>query len=198
MSKLLVATTNLGKQKEFEEFLRPHSIETVSLSDLKIEERPIEDGETFAENSLLKANFYWQKSGLPTLTDDGGFEIDALGGAPGVHSHRFGGIELSESEIIQAMLRELKNVPPDRRTARIHGVVTLRVSQDRNFQAEASTEGLVRESDLSPKPGLPYRAILWIPSYNKFYSQLTEKELSQENHRYRALEQILPYIKQYV
>ena len=89
MRRLLIATTNPGKLAEIRHFLGELPITLVSLSDLGIREKANETGNTFKENAVLKAKFYSKLSGLPTIGDDGGLEIDALGGAPGVKSHRW-------------------------------------------------------------------------------------------------------------
>lgn len=198
MGKLLVATTNNAKFDEFASFLAEHNIEAVSLSDLGITDRAPEDSETFEENSLIKANFYWQRSHIPTLADDGGLEIDALNGQPGVHSRRIDGVDRSDEELKAIILEKLRTVPDERRTARLRIVVTLRVSVDRNFQTETSIKGLIRGSALAVEPGFPYRAILWIPRYTKFYGECTPEEHRAINHRKQAIDNLLPYLQQYV
>ncbi len=199
MNKLLVATTNRAKFDEFATYLKPLGVSTVSLEDIGITEQPIEDAETFEENSLIKANFYWQRSeGVPTLTDDGGLEIDALNGQSGVHSRRIDGIDRTDEELKRIILERVHGLPDDRRSARLRIVVTLRVSADRNFQTESSVEGMIRDSTLSASPGFPYRAILWIPRYTKFYGECSAEEYAAINHRKKAIEHLTPYIKQYV
>lgn len=199
MGALLVATTNKAKFNEFASYLKPYGIRVASLADVGIKDAPDEDAETFEENSLIKANFYWQRSGgLPTLAEDGGLEIDALNGQPGVHSRRIDGIERSDEDLRNAIIKRLRGVPEEHRTARLRVVATLRVTQDRNFQSEASIEGTIKESALTSTPGFPYRAILWIPRYNKFYAECTEKECAAISHRRRIVEMLLPYLQQYV
>lgn len=198
MSKLLIATTNQAQYDEFARYLRPHGFTPVPLRELGITTHPVEDAETFEENSLLKANFYWKASGVATLTDDGGLEVAALGNQPGVHSRRIDGRERTDEELVKAILERLQNVPEQERQARLRIVVTLRVDDDRNFQTEASIDGIIRQSSLPLEPGLPYRSILWIPRFKKFLCTLTEKEHELINHRKRAIERLLPYLIQYV
>lgn len=197
MGKLLIATTNPAKIQEYRELIGDRA-QILTPKDLGITEQPEEDGEIFAENSLLKSNFYWQRAHIPTLADDGGLEIDALGGQPGVHSHRIDGVERSDEDLIAAVLERVRKVPIDQRTARIHVVLTLRIDATRNFQAEAALEGLVRESNLKPEPGFPYRPILWIPKHQKFFAELSRQERQAISSRRQAFEQLLPYIQQYV
>ncbi|MBI4092727.1 MAG: non-canonical purine NTP pyrophosphatase [Candidatus Kerfeldbacteria bacterium] len=198
MSTLLIATANPAKLSEFKEILEPLVDQLVTLGDLKITEKPIEDGETFAENSLLKANFYWQKTNLPTLADDGGLEVDALGGRPGVHSRVIDGKRLSDQELRDWILQKLRGIPEKRRTAKLKTVVTLRVSNDKNFQKEMSIDGLVRASDLPIDPGYPYRSVFFLPVFNKFFVELTPEEHDRVNHRKKALIELIPYITQYL
>src|SRR3990167_9202120 len=89
MNRLLIATTNPGKLAEIRRFLSDVPLELVSLNDVDIKERVEKTGKTFEKNAILKAKFYAQKSGLPTIGDDGGFEIDALHGEPGVKTRRW-------------------------------------------------------------------------------------------------------------
>src|SRR3990167_9592915 len=111
--KLLVATTNPGKLAEIRRFLTDIPVELVSLKDVGIADSVEETGKTFEENAILKAKFYAQKSGLPTLADDGGFEIDALNGEPGVKSHRWAdpSQENDDETLINYTLKRLENVP---------------------------------------------------------------------------------------
>src|SRR3989344_5774955 len=99
MKKVLVATKNPGKLKEISNFLSDFSIKTVSLKDVGIEDDFEETGKTYTENSRNKAIFYAKKSGLSTISDDGGIEISALGGAPGVHSKRWVGNDSTDEKI---------------------------------------------------------------------------------------------------
>ncbi|MBI5405308.1 MAG: non-canonical purine NTP pyrophosphatase [Candidatus Kerfeldbacteria bacterium] len=197
MGKLLIATTNPAKISEYRELIGDRA-EILTPKDLGITEQPVEDGEMFAENSLLKANFYWQRAKMPTLADDGGLEVDALGGQPGVHSHRIDGVERSDEDLISAVLERVRKVPSNKRTARIHVVLTLRIDAIRNFQAEAALEGLVRASNIKSEPGFPYRQILWIPKRKKFFAELSRQERQAISSRREAFEKLLPYIQQYV
>ena len=199
MAKLLIATNNPGKLREFTEILTPHGCTIVTLKDLGITEKPPEDGETFAENSLLKANFYWQKSDkIDTLAEDGGLMIDALGGAPGVHTRRIDGKDRTDEDLRCIVLEKIAKVPPKKRTARLTATLTLRVGQNLNFQAESSIEGIIKKSTLPYESGYPIRSILWIPKLNKFFSEISIEEHHAISHRRRAIEKLLPYLEQYV
>jgi len=201
--KLLIATTNSGKLGEIKKYLSDLPLELVSLNDLGIKETVREDGKTFKENAILKAKFYCQKSGLPTLADDGGFEIDALGGEPGVKSHRWihGDRENTDEELIQYTIERMKGLPRARRGAQLRLVMALALPDGRIFTKEAKVSGIV---PLKPSQvrhaGFPFRSILFLPQINKYYDheQMTEEESISYNHRRRALEQIKPIIKRYL
>ena len=199
MSKLLIATTNPGKLAEFKQFLADMPIEIVSLSDVSIHRKPEETGKTFEENAILKANFYQKLTGLPTLADDGGFEIDALSGAPGVNSHRWidPTRESSDEELITYTIKRLTGIPLDQRGAKLRLVLALVLSDGNTHTVEAKIRGIV---PLKPgthrTEGFPYRSLLFLPEINKFYDKqlLTVAENEQYNHRKKAVEQLKPII----
>ncbi|MCB1053329.1 MAG: non-canonical purine NTP pyrophosphatase, partial [Acidobacteria bacterium] len=115
--KLLMATGNPGKVEELTALLAPFGVELVCLKDLALPADCPETGESFLENSKQKAFYYQRLSGLPVVADDSGLEVDALGGAPGIHSARFGGLE-THMEKRRYLLDLLKSVEPEYRTAR--------------------------------------------------------------------------------
>ncbi len=198
MGRLLIATANPGKLAEFRLILEPLGITAVTPGEIGLTDKPEETGETFAENSLLKANFYWQRAQLPVLADDGGLEIDALGGEPGVHSRRISGIERTDEELNRIILEAVTKLPEEKRTARLKIILTLRINADMNFQAEGSIEGRIRPSGLRPEPGYPYRAIFWVPGIGKFYKDFTAEEIRTHSHRAQAIAKLMPQIKQYI
>lgn len=198
MSKLLIASRNPGKIREIKDVVHRYVDDLLTPDDLGITEDPIEDGETFAENSLLKANFFWQRAEMPVIADDGGLEVDALGGLPGVRSRRWGGEKRSDEELRAKLLQELADVPEAERTARLTTVVTLRVTADRNFQRAMSIEGIIRGSDVPIDTGYPFRSIFYLPEFKKFFVELTPDEHERVNQRKRALQELLPLIQQYV
>ncbi len=127
MKKLLIATTNPGKLGEITRYLSDLPIKLVGLKDLKITDKVEETGATFEENAIIKAKFYCEKSGLPTIGDDGGLEIDVLGGAPGVKSHRWihGDREDTDEELIAHTIKQLKGIPLENRKAQLRAVLAL-------------------------------------------------------------------------
>jgi len=122
--RLLVATGNPGKMREYGVLLEGLPFELVSLRDVGITQEVDETGETFEENAWLKASEYAALSGLLTLADDSGLEVDALGGAPGVRSARYGGDACqSDSDRVELLLKNMEDVPWEERTARFRCVI---------------------------------------------------------------------------
>ena len=125
-SQLLIATGNPGKMREYTDLLRDIPFELVSLRDLSITHEVEETGETFEENAWLKASEYAAISGLLTLADDSGLEVDALAGEPGVRSARYGGDACNnDQERVQLLLKNLENVAWEERGARFRCVISV-------------------------------------------------------------------------
>lgn len=127
--RLLVATRSEHKLRELRELLGPLQAELVSLDDIGLPDEAVEDGATFAANARLKARFYARLAGLPTLADDSGLEVDALGGGPGVRTRRYAGEQATDEENNIKLLGTLRGLPPDRRGARYRCVLALAVPE---------------------------------------------------------------------
>jgi XTP/dITP diphosphohydrolase len=124
-SRLLLATRSTHKLRELRELLGLPDGVLVSLDDLGVEGDPVEDGATFRTNAAIKARFGVQATGLPTLADDSGIEVDALGGGPGVRTRRYAGEDATDEENNAKLLVELAGLPPERRGARYVCVLAL-------------------------------------------------------------------------
>jgi XTP/dITP diphosphohydrolase len=123
--RLLLATTNPGKLREFRRLLDGCGFDLVSPADVNVSLDVEEHGETYAENATTKARAYAEEAGLPALADDSGIEVDALSGGPGMRSARYGGDGLDDEGRTALLLRELAEVPDERRTARYRAVVAV-------------------------------------------------------------------------
>ena len=169
----------------------------VSLSDIGITEDVKEDGKDYFENSQKKALFYAKLSGLITLADDSGLEIDALGGEPGHKARRWLGYEATDEELVLHMDKVSKEIPDDNRTARYRAVVTIATPTGEYFQEEGITEGIIaKEKAKEYKPGYPYDAFFYIPQIKLYYHEmLSPKDEKQYNHRHRAVQKLLERIK---
>ncbi|MBI1919300.1 non-canonical purine NTP pyrophosphatase [Candidatus Microgenomates bacterium] len=200
MKKLLIATRNSGKLLEISNFLSSLPIKTVSLADLGIKDNVEETGKTYQENSVKKARFYAKLSGLPTIADDGGVEIDALGGAPGVKSRRFfgkNGKEATDEEIMIAMKKLVAKFSPDKQDATFKVVITLALPNRETFSVEGEIKGILRDPRVKLLSGYPYRSFFYLPKIKKYYheSELSEEEQKLYNHRYKAIKKLKPIIK---
>src|SRR3982751_262677 len=120
--RVVLATGNQGKLRQFSELLSSSGLALVRQSDFGIEPPP-ETGSTFLENALLKARNAARLTGLPAIADDSGIEVDALDGRPGLYSARYAGEGASDEENLRKMLLELEDVPPAKRTARYRSVI---------------------------------------------------------------------------
>lgn len=201
INKLLIATTNPGKLAEIRLFLSDLPVELVSLKDVGIADNVEETGRTFEENAILKAKYYSKKSGLPTIADDGGFEIDALGGDPGVKSHRWihGDREDTDEELIAYTFEKMKG--KQNRGARLRAVLALVLPNGQVHTATDMTSGIIPDKPAHERtPGFPYRSILFIPEINKYYNHelLTPDETEKYNHRKRALDRLKRFILEWV
>lgn len=196
MQKLLIATSNQGKLLQYKTELTGLGLELASLNDLGLGSVD-ETGTTFEENALLKARTYFKQSGLPVISDDGGFEIDALGGKPGVYSRRWktGDENVTDQELIDYTIEQMKGVPEGQRQARFRMVLVFIDADGKEHITEAATEGYVpREASKTPLKHLPYDAVLFIPQFNKIRSELTKDEHDQINQRVLALRKLKPTI----
>ena len=128
--RLLVATRSAHKLRELRELLGVHA-DLVDLDDVGVSEEAIEDGETFEANAAIKARFYCTLSGLPTLADDSGIEVDALGGGPGVRTRRYAGEHATDEDNNVKLLSALVGLPPEQRGARYRCALALALPEER-------------------------------------------------------------------
>lgn len=198
MQKLLIATTNIGKLKEISEFLSDLRLGIVSLADVGINDDVRETGKTYEENSKIKALLYAKKSGLPTIADDGGLEIDALGGAPGVKSRRWLGYEASDKELVEHMIKVAKSLPNNNRKASFVVSISFALPNGKVWSASGKVEGVIAEKPyIKLLKGYPYRSFFYLPQVQKYYheNELTKDEMKKYNHRYIAINKLIPIIK---
>lgn len=197
-ARLLIATTNAAKLSEYRLLLAPYPLELVSLREIGIDQEPAETGATFAENALIKARFYFQQARVATLADDGGLEVDAMGGAPGVNSHRWLGPAASDQMLAEEIVRRMAEVPDGLRGARIRCALALAYHRDGaavEEVVEAAIEGVIAREVYHPvRPGFPYRAVLYLPSRGGYLAQLGEEEEAKIGQRRTAVERAGNYL----
>lgn len=194
MKKLLIATTNPAKLDEYRRLLRDSSLAPLSLRDAGIDGEAPENAPTFLDNARLKARFYAARSDLPVLADDGGLEVDALDGAPGVRSHRWLGEGADDCALAEAVVARMRGVEPAARTARIRaaGVLVWREAGElREAIAEAALAGVIAEQCYPEvRRGFPYRSVLWLPQRNRYLAELNDEEAAQLSQRRTIVEQL--------
>jgi XTP/dITP diphosphohydrolase len=197
-ARLLIATTNAAKLSEYRLLLARYPLKLVSLSEIGIDQEPAETGATFAETALIKARFYFQLARLATLADDGGLEVDALGGAPGVNSHRWLGPGASDQMLAEEVVRRTTEVPEGRRGARIRCALALAYQRDGEAAeqvVEAAIEGVIAQKVYHPvRAGFPYRAVLYLPSRGCYLAQRGEEEEARIGQRKTAVERAGQYL----
>lgn len=190
---ILIATSNRGKFREIEALLTGSGIELKSLADFPGIPEAVEDGETFEANARKKALHYARLTRLLTLADDSGLEVDSLGGAPGVFSARYAGIQGDDAANNAKLLHELHGVPAERRTARFRCVMAFADSTSILATASGSIEGRILEAPRGAN-GFGYDPLFFIPEYNQTAAELPPEVKNQISHRGRALAAIKPQI----
>ncbi len=191
---ILVATQNDGKVREYADILNNLEVSWFGLDTVGLSLNVEETGKTFEENAIIKAMAYANASGMLTLADDSGLEVDILKGAPGVQTARYGGINLSSQERYQLLLKAMEDVPMDKRTARFRCVVALASSDGLLGTAAGSCEGLIALKPVG-SGGFGYDPIFFLPDKGLTMAQLSPAEKHRISHRGRALAGIAPLLR---
>ena len=201
MDKLLVATTNKGKLKEFREIFKNFGIKVLSLEDMEEKISVEEDRETFLENAVKKAKVYGDFYKMPVVAEDAGLQVEALGGYPGVYSARFysiefGGIETTEENPdkanIKKLLRLLKR--EKNRKARFVSVVVFYRPEDFGLWAEGYCEGQIAQKPRGEK-GFGYDPVFVPEGYSKTMAELEPEEKNRISHRGKAVRKLVEKLK---
>mgnify|MGYP002403013252 CR=1 FL=1 len=184
MRPLLVATTSQHKLQEYRDLLAGLPFELRSLHDVGIDQDVEETGVTFQENARIKAETYCELSGLLTLADDSGLEVDALGGEPGIHSKRWAG-DVDDDERNRRLLARLADFPEERRTARYRCAIAISGPGRQTLVVEGTCEGrLAFEPEGSN--GFGYDPLFYIPELGQTLGQAPAEVKNRLSHRSRA------------
>jgi len=194
MKRLVVATGNENKVVEIREILRDFPIEVLSLKDLNIDVEVMEDGDTFEENAYKKAWEVMKITGLPTLADDSGLQVDYLGGAPGVHSARFSGEHGNSVKNNEKLLELMKGVPMEERKARFVCSMVLLYPDGEKITARGEIEGYIA-TELKGSEGFGYDPLFIVPEYNKTFGELGRDIKNSISHRGKALRDLREKLK---
>lgn len=185
MRDLLLATTNMHKLEEYSAIFSDIPFLLLSLRDVQLDIDVEETGTTFAENAQLKALAYARASGMLTLADDSGLEIDALGGLPGIYSARFAGVGTSYAERFRLLLGQLQGLPVSQRTARFRCAIAIAEPSGYCQTVEATLEGQIAEAPRG-QYGFGYDPIFLVPGAGKTTAELMPEEKNRISHRGRA------------
>ena len=187
MNKIIAATGNMGKLREIREICQGLPFEITSLKD-HFDPLPVipEDGSTFLENARQKAQWVYSRTGLWSLADDSGLEVDFLGGQPGVFSARYAGEHATDEQRVSKLLAACEGCPPDRRTARFRCVVVLHCGDNDEIVGRGTCEGRI---GYAPKgsDGFGYDPVFFPSGYDRTFAELSALEKNSISHRGKAL-----------
>ena len=193
--RFVLATHNPGKLREMGEILKDFGIEVVSPRDLGITVDVEETGTTFAENAMLKARAICKAADLPAIADDSGLCVDALNGAPGVYSARYGGEGLDDRGRYMLLLSSLRGAPT--RAAHFACAVACAFPNGDTLTAEGRCDGSIAYAPLG-EGGFGYDPVFLLPGTGKTFGQLTQEEKSAVSHRGRALREFSEKLETYL
>jgi XTP/dITP diphosphohydrolase len=200
MRRILIATSNPGKLRDFAGAAAPHGIEIAGIPGFSSLPTVVEDGLTFEENARKKAEEYSRHApGEIVVADDSGLEVDALNGAPGVHSARYAADQpdlanenTSDEANNARVMRELRNIPAEKRTGRF--VCVLAVASDENILAtfRGTAEGMILDSPRGTN-GFGYDPLFYFPQIQKTFAELSAEEKARYSHRGAAFREFLEW-----
>ena len=191
MSKLVLASGNAGKVKEINNLLQANGIDVVSQNEFNVPEA-VEDGLTFVENAIKKARNACEHTGLPSIADDSGIEVDAINKAPGIYSARFSGEDATDARNNKKLLAELEGVATSDRTARYQCVMVYMKSADdpTPIIAQGSLEGRIL-TEARGDGGFGYDPLFWLEDKNCSAAELSLEEKNKISHRAIALQAMI-------
>ena len=193
--RLVLASGNKGKLKEFQAIFTQHDIEVIPQSALNVTDAD-ETGLTFIENAILKARHCCQQTGLPALSDDSGLEVDALNGQPGIYSARFSGPGATDTSNNEKLLDLLRNVPDEQRTARFHCILVLmRHAADPTPPVfHGQWEGTILHQP-SGNNGFGYDPLFFAKEQQQVSAELAPEVKNRVSHRGQAVAQLMQYLR---
>lgn len=190
--QLLLATHNRGKRREWLPLLAGLELELLLPEEVGLTTAVEETGATYVENALLKARTLAAASGLPALADDSGLEVDALDGAPGLHSARY---QPGPDPVrYRALLQALEGVPEEQRTARFRCVAALVLPDGREFVTEGVCEGSIATAPAG-EGGFGYDPVFYLPERGCTMAELPADEKNRLSHRARAAQALRPFLE---
>lgn len=196
MQKIVLASNNKGKVREFGEMLSPLKMEVVPQANFNIEDAD-ETGLTFVENAIIKARHASAIAKLPAIADDSGLEVDFLNGAPGIYSARYSGEGATDQKNLLKLLEALKNVPEEKRTARFQCVlVYMRHAENPTpLIFQGTWEGIISTEPYGEN-GFGYDPVFHVPTHQCSSAELSAEVKNSLSHRGQALKKLLAAFKE--
>jgi XTP/dITP diphosphohydrolase len=197
LKKILIATTNEGKKKEFLEALKNCGLEStltlMTLNDIKTPLKEVEEnGDTFEQNALLKARYYYEATGIPTLADDSGLVVPSLNGEPGVFSARYAGVPANSTQNMKKLLDKMQNSKD--RFAYFITVLIFMPTKDQYYTFKGYVEGEITQTPKGEQ-GFGYDPIFYLPTLHQHMAELSLEQKQAISHRGKAIMEFLPLVK---
>lgn len=192
--RLIIASNNAGKLREFKELLSPYGFDVISMREAGFNEEIVEDGDTFEENAHIKARAVFEATGEPTIADDSGLEIDFLDGAPGVYSARYAGEDATDKDRCEKVLDEMHGVERELREARFVCTIYFIYAEDDEYSVRGEVEGYIGDKPHG-KNGFGYDPIFMV-NEDESMADLDEEEKNRISHRAVAFGKLSEILKE--
>ena len=192
--KVIIATKNEGKVREFRQLLAPYGYEPVSMTEAGVNAEIVEDGETFEENAHIKAKTVHKLTGLPVIADDSGLEVEFLGGAPGIYSARYAGENATDAQRNQKLLDEMQGVDMPLRGARFVCAIYFIGGNDREYCVTGILDGYIGYEPMG-SGGFGYDPIFMIDEDTSL-AEISGEEKNKISHRARAMKKLVEELKE--
>lgn len=197
MKKIILASNNKGKIAEVKEILKDMNVEVISMKEAGLDVDIEENGITFEENALIKAEAIMKMTGEITIADDSGLEVDYLNKEPGIYSARYMGHDTSYDIKNNAIIQRLDGVKGTDRSARFVCAMAVVFPDGKNIIARGTMEGLIADKPMGEN-GFGYDPIMYLPEYQKTSAQLSSEEKNKISHRGKALEKLKTQLQEYL
>ena len=191
--KIVIATHNRDKLKEIQREINGFKWDIVSLAEFPEITEIIEDGKTLEENALIKAREVFKKTGLPTISDDTGLEVDALDGNPGVYTARYAGEDCSYEDNVNKIIKDMHRVPMPNRGAIFKTVMVFK-DESEELIVEGIVKGIISR-EARGEDGFGYDPVFYVPENNKTFAEMTMNEKNKISHRGNALRNLIDELK---
>lgn len=194
IKELVLASSNQGKIAEFQKLLDGLEIKVLSMADFPEIGEIVENGQSFAENALIKARAVCMVTGRAALADDSGLMVDALDGAPGIYSARFAGEQHDDAANNQKLLHLLKEVPDEKRTGQFFCAIAIVLPDGREYTVEGTCPGKILRQ-LKGTGGFGYDPLFYVEELQKTFAELTMEEKNRISHRGQANQKAIAIIR---